>query len=278
MNRSDLYPYDSGFTPSMASRMDPRFSLSLYVPGSMPEKGSSRLLVLVHGTSRRDWMRHCFREFSERTGTVLLAPLFPICATAAHDVHGYKWIDSHGVRYDLVLLDMIEQAAGTWRLARDRFALFGYSGGGQFAHRFLYLHPQRLSALSIGAPGNVTLPDPELPWPAGVRGLEERFGIAFDSRAVQAVPIHLVVGDADTETWEIAKSPDDPVYINGVNDQRTDRIARLKRLKSALEAHGSVAPFDLVEGVAHDGSAVAPVVIRWMERNAQGERIAKRPA
>lgn len=221
-------------------------------------------------------MRHCFREFSERTGTVLLAPLFPVGATAAHDIHGYKWIDSHGVRYDLLLLDMIDQAAETWPLVKDRFALFGYSGGGQFAHRFLYLHPHRLSALSIGAPGNVTLPDPELPWPAGVRGLEERFGIAFDSRAVHAVPTHMVIGDADTDTWEIAKSPDDPVYINGVNDQQTDRIARLKRLKSALEAHGSLAFIDFVEGVAHDGPAVAPVVTRWMERNADVECVAKR--
>ena len=34
----------------------------------------------------------------------------------------------------------------------QRFALFGYSGGGHFVHRFFMLHPQRLWALSIGAP------------------------------------------------------------------------------------------------------------------------------
>lgn len=84
------------------------------------------------------------------------------------------------MRFDLLVLDMIDPAAEIWPLSTDRFALFGYSGGGQFAHRFLYLHPHRPTALSIGAPGNVTLPDPVRPWPAGVRGLHaasERPGI-----------------------------------------------------------------------------------------------------
>ncbi len=248
--------------------MDRRFSLSLYVPESTPQKSASRLLVLVHGTSRVDWMRHCFREFSERTGTVLMAPLFPVGASDAHDVHGYKWIDTHGVRYDLLLLDMIDQAAATWAFAKDKFALFGFSGGGQFAHRFLYLHPKRLSALSICAPGNVTLPDPKRPWPAGVKGLEERFGISFDSEAVHAVPTHMAIGDADTETWEIAKSPDDPVYISRVNDLQTNRIARLQRLRDELRDRGSATLLDFVEGAAHDGPNVVPAVIRWMENSA----------
>ena len=176
MHRSDLHPYDSGFTPWMTSRMNPRFSLCLYVPESTSPSERSPLLVLVHGTTRRDWMRDSFRDFAERTGTALLLPLFPVGAAAPDDVHGFKWIDAHDVRYDLLLLDMIEQAAEIWPIATNRFALFGYSGGGQFAHRFLYLHPHRLTALSIGAPGNVTLPDFVRAWPAGLRGLEERFG------------------------------------------------------------------------------------------------------
>ncbi|MXW48029.1 MAG: alpha/beta hydrolase [Gammaproteobacteria bacterium] len=268
MKRSLLFPYDSGFTPWMASRMDRRFSLSLYVPESMPYKGESRLLLLVHGTSRVDWMRRCFQEFSERTGTVLMAPLFPVGASDERDVHGYKWIHTHGVRYDLLLLDMIDQAASTWNFAKDKFSLFGFSGGGQFANRFLYLHPKRLSALSICAPGNVTLPDPELPWPAGVKGLKELFGISFDSKAVHAVPTHMAIGDADTETWEIAKSPDDPVYISRVNDLHTNRIVRLQRLRDELRNRGSATLLEFVEGVAHEGPDLAPAVIRWMENNA----------
>ncbi len=266
MKRADLFPYDTGFTPWIASRTDPRFALSLYVPKSLPQGVLAPLLVLIHGTSRRDNFRDGFRDFAERTGTVLLAPLFPVGAAADDDVHAYKWIDGHGVRFDLLLIDMIDQAAEIWPLANDRFALFGYSGGGQFAHRFLYLHPRRLTALSVGAPGNVTLPDPARTWPAGVGGLEARFGIGFDSDAVRAVPVHMVVGDADTETWEIAKDPGDPVYIPGVNDESTNRIERLKRLQCALDRHGSSTQLELVEGVRHDGPAVVPAVTLWFER------------
>ena len=270
MHRPDLHPYDSGFTPWMTSRMNPRFPLSLYVPKSTSASGSSPLLVLIHGTTRRDWMRDSFRDFAERTGTVLLAPLFPVGAAAADDVHGYKWIDAHGTRFDLLLLDMIDQAAEMWPLATSRFALFGFSGGGQFAHRFGYLHPHRLTALSIGAPGNVTLPDLVRPWPAGVRGLDERFGVDFNPDAVRAVPIHLVVGGADTETWEIAKSPGDPVYIGGVNDESTTRIAKLKRLRDTLDALGVSTSLDVVEGAAHHGPAMAPAVTGWLASDAAG--------
>ena len=266
MKRTDLFPYDTGFTPWMASRLDPRFALSLYVPQSLPRDRTAPLLVLVHGTTRRDNFRDAFRDFADRTGTILLAPMFPVGAAVPGDVHGYKWIEAHGVRFDLLLLDMIDQAAGIWPLAADRFALFGYSGGGQFAHRFLYLHPHRLTALSVGAPGNVTLPDPARAWPAGVGGLEARFGIRFDNDAVPAVPVHLVAGEADTEIWEIAKEPGDPVYIPGVNDESTNRIERLRRLQCELDRRGASTMLELVEGVAHDGPAVVPAVTLWLER------------
>lgn len=270
MRRSDLRPYDSGFTPWMTSRSNPRFPMSLYVPRSTSSSERSRLLVLIHGTTRKDWLRDGFRDFAERTGTVLLAPLFPVGAAAEDDVHGYKWLDTHGMRYDLLLFDMIREVAEVWPLATDRFALFGFSGGGQFAHRFLYLHPRRLTALSIGAPGNVTLPDPLSPWPAGVRGLEDRLGVEFDADAVRAVPIHLVVGGADTETWEIGKSPGDPVYIEGVNDETTTRIDKLKRLRDSLDALGSSTRLDVVDGAAHDGPAMAPAVTRWLGSSGAG--------
>ncbi len=265
MIRSVLYPYDSGFTPWMASRLDQRFLLSLYVPHSLHAKSKSRLLVLVHGTSRCDWLRQSFQDFSERTGTILLAPLFPILNSDCSDMNAYKWMHSHGFRYDLLLLDMIEQAASIWDIDFERFALFGFSGGGQFAHRFLYLYPERLSAVSIGAPGNVSLPDLERDWPAGVGNLEERFGMQFDIDEVRTVPTHLVIGDADTETFEIVKHPEDPIYISGVNDQDTNRIERISRLRSELCLLGSSPVMDYVKGVSHQGAPLVPSVVSWLE-------------
>ena len=48
---------------------------------------------------------------------------------------------------------------------------FGFSGGAQFAHRFLYIHPGRLRAVSLGAPGLVTMLDETRAWWVGTGGM-----------------------------------------------------------------------------------------------------------
>jgi poly(3-hydroxybutyrate) depolymerase len=47
--------------------------------------------------------------------------------------------------------------------------LSGYSGGGQFVHRFMLVHPGRVARVAVGAAGWYTFPDPALDWsiPAG---------------------------------------------------------------------------------------------------------------
>lgn len=51
----------------------------------------------------------------------------------------------------------------------------GFSGGGQFAHRFLYLQLERLHAVSTGAPGRITMLDENWKWPAGIKDVFEVF-------------------------------------------------------------------------------------------------------
>ena len=92
------------------------------------------------------------------------------------------------IRYDRVLLDIVDEVAGKYGLADARFALFGYSGGGHFAHRFFMLHPDRLWAVAIGASGSVTLLDDTRDFWVGTRDLQARFGIAIDSAAMARVP------------------------------------------------------------------------------------------
>ena len=46
-----------------------------------------------------------------------------------------------GIRYDLILLDMIEDMAKRYPgVHTDQFFMFGHSGGGQFVNRFLLAH------------------------------------------------------------------------------------------------------------------------------------------
>lgn len=246
--------YHSGPTAFFASQRDQRFSYCLYVPGA--HRAATKplpLTVVVHGTQRMaERYRDAYRGFAEENETVVLAPLFPAGIGEPGDLHGFKRLSFRGVRFDRVLLDIVDEVAQRYRVDATRFALHGFSGGGQFVHRFAYLHAHRLSALSIGAPGRVTRIDPRVPWWPGTADLRERFGTDLDLDALRAVPVQMIVGAEDTETWEIAE-PD-------VDAGGDTRVARLTSLRDNFEAHGIGVRFDVVPGLAHRGLQLQPVV------------------
>lgn len=229
--------YDHGATTVFSARSDPRFAYCLYVP---PDAGADgrrpELLVAMHGTGRTFMQyRDAFAGFARRTHCIVLAPLFPVGVRGDGNRNGFKYMAEGDIRYDRVLLSMVAEVEARYGLAFERFALFGYSGGGQFAHRFLYLHPHRLWAVSVGAPGSVTLPDPSRDWWVGVRDLEAHFGIRFDAAAVARVPVQVVVGEADLETWEITHREGGAHWMPGANDAGRARPERAAALARALE-------------------------------------------
>jgi len=232
-----------GSTPALTYQRDKRFSYFLYIPRShetAPRPSGYPLVVLMHGTLRQvEGYRAGFVDFAEREQCIILVPLFPVGVTTPLDVDEYKRMEHGGVRYDEILLGMVDEVSTMYRLRSKKFALHGFSGGGQFVHRFFYLHPDRLSALSIGAPGSVTLLDPTRPWWVGVGGIFARFGIEPDLQAIAAVPVLLVVGDLDTDPADVEIARDEPVWMEGINDSGRTRRERIVSLQRSLEAAGA---------------------------------------
>jgi poly(3-hydroxybutyrate) depolymerase len=254
----------SGYTPSFASQADPRFSYSLFVPEDLrDDEPPLQLWVFVHGTGRRTVLYlDAFAELARAERAVVVTPLFPAGIDGPNDIHNYKTIDGAGVRFDLLLTSMIDEVARRWSVETSTFFLHGFSGGGQFANRFALLHPERLTAVSIGAPGQVTLPTAEEPWPRGVADTEERFGIAYDAAAVARVPVQVVVGSLDDDPAEVAA-----VLTDG---SAVGRLTRAHTLTEALRAVGSSVRLDVVEGVGHDGAAMTGLVGDFL-----GEQLAR---
>lgn len=251
--------YGFGRTTIFACQADQRFSYCLYVPNAYDEAGTEiyPLVVLVHGTNRTaQEYRDAFADFAEAQQAIVLAPLFPAGIGEPGELSGYKFIASHGVRYDRVLLAMIEEVAESYRIDADRFLLHGFSGGGHFAHRFFYLHPRRLLGVSIGAPGMVTLLDQERDWWVGVRDIEVRFGQPLDLPAMRDVPVQMVIGGDDTETWEITVEPGGRNWMPGANDAGRTRLDRLVSLRRSFEAARIQVRHDIVPGVGHNGYAI----------------------
>lgn len=250
--------YDLGPTVMFASRADPRFHYAMYVPPIVGTGAKVDLIVAVHGTGRTSFLeyRNDLSEFGRWNNAAILTPIFPVGVRGDGARSGYKYIQEGDIRYDSVLLDIVAEVAEKYQQDWSRFALLGYSGGGHFAHRFAILHPGRLWAASIGAPGSVTLLDPARDWWVGIRNINEKFGIAFDPKALAQVPVQCIVGEADLETWEITHQPGSTYWMEGANDAGRTRPERSRALADSFEKAGVKVRFDLVPGVSHDRARV----------------------
>jgi pimeloyl-ACP methyl ester carboxylesterase len=258
--------YLTGETTIIACRHDPRFSFMLYIPQSAWDEPDRELdlLVSVHGTMRlQSLYRGAFSGFGRFNNCVVLAPLFPVGVRGDMEAGGYKYMVEHDIRYDEVLLAMVEQAGELINRQFEKFMLFGFSGGGHFTHRFLYLHPNRLKAVSIGAPGSVTLLDETLDWWPGIRNFQEVFGRGIDFQALKQVKVHMSVGALDTEEWEITFPEDSPKFVPGANSAGRNRNDRLHSLRETMQARGIDVWHDTAPGVPHDMTGVFPYVERF---------------
>lgn len=272
--RSTLSYYDRGRTPFFALQADKRLSYCLYVPTDYDEAADKRyrLIVLVHGTDRDpSAYRDSFASFADAHDCIVMAPLFPVGLGEPGDLDNYKFIDYAGIRFDLAVLAMVDEVAAKYRLASDRFLLHGFSGGGHFSHRMLFLHPARLDGVSIGAPGVVTLLDRDLPWWRGLKDIEQRFGVVFDIDAIRGVPVHLVIGGADLATWEITLEPGSEWWMDGANDAGATRIERMAALRASLSEAGIRTRQDTVPGVTHELEPLLESVKAFMKDVIDGE-------
>jgi pimeloyl-ACP methyl ester carboxylesterase len=254
-----------GGTPFFASRHDQRFSYALYVPKDhTPAAVPLPLVVVQHGTGRSaELYRDQWKEFAIEHRCVILAPLFPAGIVRQRELHSFKFLEYEGIRFDEELLHIVDEVGEQFNTETAKFYLHGFSGGGQFAHRFFYAHPDRLAGVSIGAPGRITQLDDSLPWWLGTGGFKERFGIDLDLDAMRHVPVQMVVGGDDVETWEI-NNAGGPNWMDGVEKTGSTRIERIETLRANFVERGIEVRFDVVPGVAHRGRAVIPVVQRFM--------------
>jgi pimeloyl-ACP methyl ester carboxylesterase len=266
--------YYIGQSTVFASKVDQRFSYCLYVPLTYPERsGPLPLVVLQHGTGRKGpQYRDNFSQFAEDNHCVVLAPLFPAGIDDPDDLHNFKFIRYHDIRFDLVLLAMVEEVAERLDIEADRFLLHGFSGGGQFAHRFFYLHPDRLLGVSIGAPGRITLIDPSQDWWLGWKSMADFIGAEPKRELLPSVPVHMVVGAMDVETWEI-NNPGDSNWMDGAEKAGNTRIERLQTLRRNFADNGIAVRFDIVPNVAHEPMKVLEPVMDFFHKVLNAKEI-----
>lgn len=203
------------------------------------------LVVSVHGIARNA-AAHTYRliDEAERSGLSILAPLFE------KDLYGqYQQLldDPSGARADLALLDMLGAAGRLSRANIERILLFGFSGGAQFSHRFVFAHPKRvLSAVHVSA-GWYTLPNVTGRYPRGVK--PRQGALEFDLINALSVRQHVLVGEEDVERDSALRQNK---WID--ESQGCTRVERARRWVGAMAAvapNGEGPSFEILPGVAH---------------------------
>jgi len=248
--------YDVGRVGAIACQADQRFSYCLYVPQALVDQGglsAAQILVALHGTGRANHtLRDLFMPLADRLGLIVLAPLFPSGIVDPLDRDNYKYVEFKGIRFDQVLLSMVEEVGLKYGVPSEHFAIFGFSGGAHLAHRMIYLHPGRLTAVSACAPGSPTLLDRDRGWWVGIADIEERFGIPVDVDMMRQVAIHLAVGEDDVDASEIIHAPGGRHWMPGANESGATRVERLLTLSNNLVANGLDVKTEILPGTAHD--------------------------
>lgn len=201
----------------------------IHVPERAVREGAASVVVAVHGIARdaREQLTR-FAAFAEERGHVLVAPRFDTARDGDYQRLGRR---GRGRRADLALDHALARIAEETGIRFRRRHLFGFSGGGQFVHRYLMSRPDGVDAAVVAAAGWYTFPDARSPYPYGLRTDGALAGVRMDPAAFLRVPVLVVVGRLDVER-------DESIRTSEAIDQRQGRtrIERAQRWVAAMRA------------------------------------------
>jgi poly(3-hydroxybutyrate) depolymerase len=207
-------------------RVDPSQEYLLYVPST--RSPAPPLVVSVHGTSRNaNAHARLFSAYSEMYGAVLVVPHF--CVTQHPD---YQRLGRTGLgkRADLALNEIVAEVAALTGASAQRFHLFGFSAGAQFAHRYLMAHPHRIKSAVIACAGWYTFPDATRRFPSGIRPTAKLPGVRFDAEEFLSVPMKVIVRANDNDSTALRRGE------RLDREQGSTRVERARNWVAAMQA------------------------------------------
>lgn len=221
----------------------------IYVPNKINEDECQ--FVSIHGVSRNA-MEHAerFAQLAEEYGVVLVAPLFSKRHFGDYQRLGRK---GKGRRADHAIQQITREVECLTGVNSRRVALFGFSGGGQFAHRYAMAYPDHVQKIVIGAAGWYTHPDASRKYPYGIIPTPRLKGVNFNMKQFLQVPACVLVGQ-----WDIMHDPGLNQSARIQRQQGTTRLERGRRWINAMNqaaiTHGldTSYVFSVLPGINHD--------------------------
>ena len=197
----------------------------------IPTQGqrNNRVLISVHGISRNaEQHLEGFAAQAEHYGAIMLAPLFPKASFPAYQRLGTS---VNQERADLAFDQMLQDASAWLGINPAPLHVFGFSGGGQFAHRYAMFYPNRVARMVLGAPGWYTFPDPDRRYPLGLRSADLWPHLKFSPGKFLKIPSLVMVGDEDDIRDDDLNKSRHIDAFQGLN-----RVERAERWVNAMRA------------------------------------------
>ena len=220
----------------------------VYVPKTLCS--DSRIFVAVHGIARNPFHQlACFVPIAEQNEAVLIVPLLDEATWRRYQ----RLMGSDKVtRADAALIRAIDRISSKLGVYRNKIHLFGYSGGAQFAHRFTFVHPERVEALAMSSAGWYTFPDSKAKFPLGLRNGGILTDGPIDIRAIVEVRYLALVGEDDVKIDKNLNMGRRICNVQGIT--RVERAAKwveaMNRCAQA-QGRGRIAELCQLPGLGH---------------------------
>lgn len=240
----------SGRIPAVSLKADQRCSYGVYVPAKAIRRGvhdGVPIIVFVSGHVQTQ-PPYKMQVLADEVGAILFHPYFPSNLSGEVDESAYCHLESDGIRYDLLLLKMLDEFSNRFSVNIGRFYMCGGSGGAQFVHRFLLMHAEKVAGASVIAPASITRAGSPAPWWVGLADCKQRFGYDPDLTPIKSMPIQIVVGEEDlSETGGLSGRH----WMDEAVDMGENRFERALKLVDDLRELGADLELTIVPEVGH---------------------------
>jgi pimeloyl-ACP methyl ester carboxylesterase len=214
-----------------------------------------KVMVLVHGISRNaKELIESFSTLAEKKNYLLIAPVFSKEFAKDYQRLGRR---KKGPRSDYQLMAMLKDLQSEINLDKpiEKFNLFGFSAGAQFAHRFAFAHPNLVDKVALVAAGWYTLPTHNLPFPYGTRIKRQFTNIKFEPLRYLRIKFKVYIGENDNQRDEALNKNPKIDMIQGKNRfVRAQNWIDLMHLDMDKRGINNPIQLDILQDVDHDFS------------------------
>jgi len=165
-------------------------------------------------------------------------------------------------RLDLQLVAMIKDAKKQLKdrsvLVYDKIFMNGFSASATFTNRFLFIHPELVSAAALGGfNGELMLPinkykNKRFDYPLGVNDFEKIFNKKFNQKKYKSIPQYIYMGaldDNDAVQFDDAYNEHERTIINSTLGRKVQE--RYKKCQNIYKENNILAKFSTYKKVGH---------------------------